>query len=192
MRPELVRRKLSCEMPFLVSLSAEDSSVKSCLMFWPESYCFFFFFLFDLLLFAPLNLQNHSELCDSWKQMLSPSPSQFGWWRELGIPSVGVHREWISGIRVLGFCVSFWLWIYYNKLMSSRWCSGKESACQGRRHKRLGFDSWVGKIPWSRKWQPTPVFLPGKIPWTEEPGGLPDWGHNKSDTNKHKGEREAK
>ena len=26
--------------------------------------------------------------------------------------------------------------------------------------------------PWKRKWQPTPIFLPGKIPWTEEPGGL--------------------
>ena len=37
--------------------------------------------------------------------------------------------------------------------------SGKEPACQCRRPKRLGFDSWVGKIPWSRKWQPTPVFL---------------------------------
>ena len=24
------------------------------------------------------------------------------------------------------------------------------------------FDPWVGKIPWRRKWQPTPVFLPGK------------------------------
>ena len=31
---------------------------------------------------------------------------------------------------------------------------------------------WVRKIPWSKKWQPTPVFLPGKIPRTEEPGGL--------------------
>jgi len=29
-------------------------------------------------------------------------------------------------------------------------------------HKRCGFDPWVGKIPCSRKWQPTPVFLPGK------------------------------
>ena len=29
-----------------------------------------------------------------------------------------------------------------------------------------------GKIPWRRKWQPTSVFLPGKIPWTEEPGRL--------------------
>ena len=25
-----------------------------------------------------------------------------------------------------------------------------------------GFDFWIGKIPWRRKWQPTPVFLPGK------------------------------
>ena len=40
-----------------------------------------------------------------------------------------------------------------------RWLSGKESPCQCRRP-RLG--PWVGKIPWRRKWQPTPVFLPGK------------------------------
>ena len=34
-----------------------------------------------------------------------------------------------------------------------------------------GFDPWVGKIPWRRAWQPTPVFLPGESPRTEEPGG---------------------
>ena len=34
---------------------------------------------------------------------------------------------------------------------------------------RLGFDSWVWKIPWRRVWQPTLVFLPGEFPWTEEP-----------------------
>ena len=27
---------------------------------------------------------------------------------------------------------------------------------------RLGFDPWVGKIPWRRKWQPRSVFLPGE------------------------------
>ena len=43
-----------------------------------------------------------------------------------------------------------------------RWLSGKESTCQCRRHRRCGFNPWVGKILWSRKWQPTPVFLPGK------------------------------
>ena len=38
---------------------------------------------------------------------------------------------------------------------------------------RPGFDPWVWKIPWRRRvWQPTPVFLPGKSPWTGEPGGL--------------------
>ena len=49
-----------------------------------------------------------------------------------------------------------------------QWLSGKESACQCR---RLEFDPWVGKIPWSRTRQPTAVF-PLEIPWTEEPGGL--------------------
>ena len=45
------------------------------------------------------------------------------------------------------------------KLGLPRWLSGKESACQCR---RCGFNPWAGKIPWKRKWQPTPVFLPGK------------------------------
>ena len=45
----------------------------------------------------------------------------------------------------------------------TRWHSGKESTCQCRRCKRRGFNPWVGKIPWSRKWQPTSVFLPGKF-----------------------------
>jgi len=48
------------------------------------------------------------------------------------------------------------------KLGTPRWLSGKESTCQCRRHRRGGFDLWVEKIPWRRKWQPTPVFLPGK------------------------------
>ena len=40
--------------------------------------------------------------------------------------------------------------------------SGKESACQCRRHQRLRFVPWVWKILWRRAWQPTPVFLPGE------------------------------
>ena len=56
-----------------------------------------------------------------------------------------------------------------------RWHSRKESACQCRQHKRCGFDPWVRKIPWSRKWQPLQHFC-WKIPWTEEPGGLLSMG----------------
>ena len=39
---------------------------------------------------------------------------------------------------------------------------GKEPACPCKRHKRCKFSPWVGKIPWRRAWQPTPVFLPGE------------------------------
>ena len=38
--------------------------------------------------------------------------------------------------------------------------------------KRCSFDPWVGKIPWRRKWQPTPVFLPEEFHGQEEPGRL--------------------
>ena len=39
------------------------------------------------------------------------------------------------------------------------WLSGKKSACQFRRHRRRAFDLLVRKIPWRRKWKPTPVVL---------------------------------
>ena len=47
--------------------------------------------------------------------------------------------------------------------------------------RRPGFDPWVGKIPWRRKWQPIPIFWPRESPWTEEPGGLHSWGRKESD-----------
>ena len=53
-----------------------------------------------------------------------------------------------------------------------RWCTGKESACQFRRLRRHRFNPWVGRFPWSRKQQPTLVFLSGKFQWTEEPSRL--------------------
>ena len=42
--------------------------------------------------------------------------------------------------------------------------------------------SWVGKIPWRRKWQPTPVFLPGKSLGPLSLVDYPPWGHKESDT----------
>ena len=41
--------------------------------------------------------------------------------------------------------------------------SSKEATCWCRSHKRWGFNPWVGKIPWSMKWQPAPIFLHGKF-----------------------------
>ena len=63
-----------------------------------------------------------------------------------------------------------------------KWLSSlKEPAWQCRRHKRYGFDSWVGKIPWRWKWQPTPVFLPGESHGQWSLAGCGPQGHNESD-----------
>ena len=41
---------------------------------------------------------------------------------------------------------------------------------------RPGFDLWVGKIPWRRTWQPTPVFLPGESHGQRSLPGYSPWG----------------
>ena len=74
---------------------------------------------------------------------------------------------------------------WWTTLLLPRWCSGKESACQCRRHKRCRFNPWVGKIPWSRKWQPTPVFLPGKAHGLRSQVGYSPWGCKVLDMTEH-------
>ena len=89
--------------------------------------------------------------------------------------------QWL-GDMTLGLCtgtsLSPWWWkisIPGHTLISCYMCrgpdttggfpggtSGKEPACQCRRHQRHGFDPWVGKISWRRAWQTTLVFLPGE------------------------------
>ena len=73
--------------------------------------------------------------------------------------------------------------IFYWSIISShllpRWHSGKESTCQCRRHKRCGFYPWVRKNPWRRKWQPTPVFLPGKFHGQRSMVGCSPWSRER-------------
>ena len=59
--------------------------------------------------------------------------------------------------------------------------SGKEPACQCRRHKRRGFNAWVRKIPWRRAWQPTPILLPGESHGQRSLVGYSPWGCKESD-----------
>ena len=56
------------------------------------------------------------------------------------------------------------------------WFFGEESTCQC---KRCRYNPWVGKIPWRRKWQPTPVFLPGKSCEKRILAGYSPWGHKR-------------
>ena len=62
--------------------------------------------------------------------------------------------------------------------------SGKESASQCRIHKRQQFDPLIRKI-WRKKWQCTPVFLPGKSHGKRSLAGYSPWGHKESDTAEH-------
>ena len=43
------------------------------------------------------------------------------------------------------------------------------------------WETWVGKIPWKRAWQPSPVFLPGESPGQRSLVGYSPWGHTESD-----------
>ena len=54
--------------------------------------------------------------------------------------------------------------------------SSKELTYQYRRARRHRFDFWVGKIPWRREWQPTPVFLPGEYHGQRSVGVGGRWG----------------
>ena len=60
-----------------------------------------------------------------------------------------------------------------------RWLRGKEPSCQWRRRRGPGLDPWVGKIPWRRQWQPTPVFLPGKSHGQRSLVGYSPWGRKR-------------
>ena len=60
---------------------------------------------------------------------------------------------------------------------------GKELSCQCRRLQRSRFNSWVGKIPWSRKWQLTPVFLAEEFHGQRRLASYSPWGHKELDMN---------
>ena len=50
---------------------------------------------------------------------------------------------------------------------------------------RLTFDPWARKMPWRRKWQPTPVFLPGKSHGQRSLVGYSAWRYKESDRTEH-------
>ena len=58
---------------------------------------------------------------------------------------------------------------------------GSDSKASCLQWGRPGFDPWVRKILWRRKWQPTPVLLPGKSQGRRSLVGYSPWGHKESD-----------
>ena len=58
----------------------------------------------------------------------------------------------------------------------------KNLPANARGARRHEFNPRIGKIPWSRKWQPTPIFLPAKLHGQRSLAGYSPWGHKESDT----------
>ena len=98
--------------------------------------------------------------------------------------SHGMPRHWVKHILDVSVNVfldemSMWIMGWVQQIVLSNvgglplWLSSKESTYQCRRY---GFSPWVRKIPWKRKWQPTPVFLPGKSQGQRSLVGYSPWG----------------
>ena len=72
--------------------------------------------------------------------------------------------------------------MFIRKMGLPRCLNGQRLHLQCRRHRRLGFEPWFGKIPWRRKWHPTPVLLPRKSHGLKSLVGCSPWGGEESDT----------
>ena len=87
--------------------------------------------------------------------------------------------------RKTGKTIDLTIWTFVGKVISllfnmlsslSDFPGGSDGKSIWLQWGRPGFDPWVRKIPWRSQWQPTPVLLPEKIPWMEEPGRLQSMG----------------
>ena len=68
----------------------------------------------------------------------------------------------------------------YSGMSFSGGSDGKEAICQCNRLKGHRFSPWVGKIPWRREWQPTPVFLIREFQGQRSLVGYSLWSHKES------------
>ena len=90
-------------------------------------------------------------------------------------------RDLASKELVSLLCLSPFGLLYQNTSGLPWWLSGKEPSCQFRSYRRCRFDPWVGKSLWRRKWQPTPVFLPGESHEQGSLVGCSPWGPKELD-----------
>ena len=85
---------------------------------------------------------------------------------------------------VLAWQIEKWSFTHLSSIIMFQrllwWLSGKEPACQ---YRRQGFDPWVQKIPWRRKWQPILVFLPGKCHGQRNLARYSPWGSKRVEHN---------
>ena len=126
--------------------------------------------------------QQSSGLVFEWRQCLPWLGSNQG----LSEVKVRFHfstwRQCVPGYKNAYTCILMicMYWCLFGGVPGG--ASGKEPACKCKRLKRCRFDPRIGKIPWRRAWQPTPVFLPAESLGLRSLAGYSPWGHKESDT----------
>ena len=136
----------------------------------------------SLLKLSPLSWWCHPTILSSTIPIFSclqsfPATGSFlmNWLFSSGGQSIGA----LASVILNGDLKKIQINIYCLKLELPWWLRRQSICLQCR---RPGFDPWVGKIPWRRKWQPTPVLLPGKSHGQRNLVGYSPWGCKESDT----------
>ena len=110
-----------------------------------------------------LSLANLQFLCIQFSKIMKPCLCHFSLCQGPVINSIQKAKA-LRGF--IWFLVLFSLQSHNCLLPTLKWmgskASSKEPACQWSRRQRRGFDPWVRKIPWRKRWQPPQVFLPGE------------------------------
>ena len=116
---------------------------------------------------------------ESWIWYIQ-SWSPLGWTGWISLQSKGLSRVFSNTTvqKHQFFNVQPSLW-FNSHIHFSGGSDGKSVCLQCR---RLGFTPWVGKIPWQRKGQPTPILLSGKFHGWRNLVGYSPWGRKESDT----------
>ena len=141
-------------LSLLTSLQFEESL--KCVWFRKSPSVPFLIILIIRSIWTFLFVTGREISCFYWSGLCLKEHS---WW---------VSQHWHCSRKLLGLSQLSWphkIGFCERKTLAyehGRGASGKEPTCPWRRHKRPGFDPWVGKIPWRRAWQPTPVFFPGE------------------------------
>ena len=143
------------------------------------------------LLLSPSLLPSLSHSFALFLSFSSPAPFPTVWGngektaiykpgRELSPETVLSRWPWTSSLQnyeiINAFCFKQIIFLWQPCYYLPWWISDRESACQCRSPR---LDPWVGKLPWRRKWQPTPVFLPGKSDGQRSLVGCSSWGHKR-------------
>ena len=140
---------MKCYFSYCVFLSCVDSS-----SFYPLAFCLKKKNVSKQPYCYRIKEEMYGEVCPRWLQQK---------WTIILIASDS-FREGLFVCVCVSLLILNWLpqWLRWSRI---------HLQCR-----RPGFNSWAGKNPWRRAWQPTPVFLPGESTWTEGPGGLQSLG----------------